>query len=179
MDATEHMKEQIDRSFGLKFEEVQKELDRALLLSRVTLEGGWPPEPRGRRWVLFRKFQVLGKRGEVYLTRWRLLETPLFGILLHRISAPDHDQELHDHPWSFLSLVLHGHYWEQSNLWLGERLVRLWNFRSAEHAHRISGISHRAVWTLVFRGPRRRTWGFYTADGWIPWHVFLNATEKQ
>jgi hypothetical protein len=59
-----------------------------------------------RRWSLFSRFDIadVGRPG-IYLTRWRLLQTPWFGIYVHCIRRPDGDRHLHDHPWSFLSLV--------------------------------------------------------------------------
>lgn len=51
--------------------------------------------------------------------------------------------------------------------------VRRWRWLSV---HRMPlGAAHRIVdarpgtWTLVLRGPTRRTWGFYLPTGWVAW----------
>jgi hypothetical protein len=36
-----------------------------------------------------------------------------------------------------------------------------------DECHRITHLSRRHVWTLVVRGPRVRSWGFYEPDGWV------------
>ena len=33
------------------------------------------------------------------------------------------------------------------------------------------------TWTLVVHGPRRETWGFYTAEGWVEWHDYDGAGQ--
>jgi hypothetical protein len=34
------------------------------------------------------------------------------------------------------------------------------------------------VWSLWIRGPWRREWGFYTQDGWMPWHEYHDRGEE-
>jgi hypothetical protein len=46
------------------------------------------------------------------MRRWRFFSTPWFGVRLHHILRSDADLELHDHPFSFLSIVLAGGYTE-------------------------------------------------------------------
>jgi hypothetical protein len=50
--------------------------------------------------------------GRPYLDRLRILGTPWFSVLLHRIHTPDLDCDPHDHPWAFFSLILSGGYTE-------------------------------------------------------------------
>lgn len=49
--------------------------------------------------------------------------------------------------------------------------------RPAEHLHRVrlfhDGAREREAWTLVFTGPKRRTWGFMTQTGWVNWRKYL------
>jgi hypothetical protein len=87
---------------------------------------------------------------------------------------PDAEPWLHDHPVSFLSLVLRGKYAEirQNMGELSPRIrVRTWfNFIRADKYER-----HRIIFTrpntltLCFMGPKTRDWGFHTSRGWIMW----------
>lgn len=117
----------------------------------------------------------------LYLWRLRILETPWFGIYLHRIFRSDSDRELHDHPWPFVSFVLRGYYLEEVPLRRQPfafggvrrataneiRRVQWFNFKRATDFHRISFLSRRQVWTLVVRGLRARGWRFQTDDGYL------------
>jgi hypothetical protein len=120
-----------------------------------------------------------------YLIRWAI-NTPLFGIKLHHILRSDEDRDLHDHPWSFLSIILSGGYWEHTarepdvdprfdlrhmtgkpvtdRTWHGPGSI-LW--RPAPSPHRLELPEGRSAWTLVLTGPKRREWGFRTICGWI------------
>jgi hypothetical protein len=44
----------------------------------------------------------------------RAINTRFGGVKLHHILRSDDDRDLHDHPWSFLSIVLKGGYWEHT-----------------------------------------------------------------
>lgn len=139
------------------------------------------------RWALFERFDIRGEDGELYLRRWRIVQTPWFGIYLHKIATPDKDRDLHDHPWPFLSVVLRGGYDEllhehpaddamQGYRPLGGLVRRRWlsfGFRRSTDAHRIVRLHRTPTWTLVFVGRRRRDWGFYTERGWVQWECYL------
>jgi len=60
---------------------------------------------RSPRWAFMQGFQV-AQNGRPYLDRLRVLQTPWFSVLLHRIHEPDLDRDPHDHPWPFVSLIL-------------------------------------------------------------------------
>ncbi len=47
-----------------------------------------------------------------YMARW-IWQTRWFTIRIHHIKRADADVELHDHPWSFISLILKGWYEEE------------------------------------------------------------------
>lgn len=137
--------------------------------------------------------------GRIFLDRWGVEHPRVGGIFLHRIGAPDPGEDLHDHPWSFVSLVLWGEYVEQrSNVriapisarlaerhpltclrgvvgrrrWLSVRRMRL------DECHTITGVTGAPTWTLVLHGRPVRPWGFYTADGWIS-HRHYDATRNR
>lgn len=65
------------------------------------------------RWAFLRREDLRDGDGAIYLRRWRILETPWFGVLLHNIRKPDHDRDAHDHPWSWLTIALRGGYTEE------------------------------------------------------------------
>lgn len=127
--------------------------------------------------------------GKVYLDRWGLQAPRIGGIFLHRMDAPDPGLDLHDHPWTFLSIILWGGYIEERALcrsapllahaaevlddkiprgetverrrWLSWRVMRL------DQCHRITALTRPRVWSLVIVGPYRRSWGFYLPRGYI------------
>jgi len=115
--------------------------------------------------------------GEGYMVRYRLIDCKWFGIYLHHFLAPDWSRDPHDHPVRFVSLILSGGYFEEISSRRGV-------FRTSEHrALSINNIPatriHRIVyilpntWTLCFRGPRWRQWGFYTKNGYVPADVYI------
>ena len=116
----------------------------------------------GARWALLdhKIIMDLEHPTEVYLSRWRLIQTPWFGVLLHRIYKPDWARELHNHPWSFMSLVLTGGYTEEckrnGNNPTEVRRGRLSvSRRTKQDFHRISELRG-TVRTLVLVGCRRQ-----------------------
>lgn len=130
-----------------------------------------------------------------YMRRWLFPQRwlPRFfkalpGLRLHNIMASDEDRALHDHPFSFVTFVLRGGYYEHladgTRTWHGPGSVL---FRKADTLHRlelnvnITFAPHRyaddeakeiSAWTFVVRGPIRRAWGFQTDKGWVPWQDF-------
>lgn len=117
-----------------------------------------------------------------YLRRLRILQTPWFGVYLHWIYLPDRDRDLHDHPWPFTSVVLRGGYTEevmQPRVYKSVSVKKTHGRFSAhvmhlDQAHQITRIESGTV-TLVLVGKRSRTWGFWTGDGFVPWHDYSNA----
>ena len=127
---------------------------------------------QGPMWATFHMLRLRNADGSKYLTRLRIIQTPWWGVYLHKIHGPDPGRDLHDHPWDFVSFVLRGWYDERSTnppgflTMAGERRVRWLNRKRAEVAHRITSVAHgKSTWTLVFVGPRRRKWGFWVFDG--------------
>lgn len=119
------------------------------------------------RWGFFNKEVLVDADNNDYLRRWRILETPWFGIFVHRILRSDTDRDLHDHPWNFITVILSGEYHEEVN---GVGNVRVCKApclirHRAEDSHRVTII--KPVWTLFFIGPKRRQWGFLTNEGWV------------
>lgn len=112
-----------------------------------------------------------------YITRLHLLKTPWFAVCLHWINGPDAEPELHDHPVSFLSVVLRGGYEEirklrHYSLNLDKYRHRVnwfnWIVAAQDDCHKIVSVKPNTL-TLCFMGPKRRDWGFHTNEGWIYW----------
>jgi hypothetical protein len=160
----------------------------------------------GVRWAFMERFEVPDYDNEDdpdrnYLTRLRIIQTPWFGIYLHRFDAPDPRPTLHDHPWNFRSLVLRGGYVEADcystspgkvpagrNDWgIPVESLRThggWvrftrgkvNAKRAEGLHTIVELLRVPTWTLMLVGRRRRVWGYTDPDGtWTAFDRHPNA----
>jgi len=121
---------------------------------------------------IFGFFVITNAVGSPYLCRYRLFRCPFFKVCLHHILRSDEDDELHDHPWSFVSLVLWAGYLEV--LPAGARRVGPGSIvrHRATDAHRL--ILDRPAWTLIFMTGKKRAWGFHGKDGWIPYASFFD-----
>jgi hypothetical protein len=136
----------------------------------------------GSRWTLLKTAFIpeTATAETALLKRWRIIQTPLFAVFVHCHFRPDPSRDLHDHPYNFCTWILKGDYSERRN---GKRPLvwrtRSWHFMPAERPHSIHALSRIPTWTLLLVGRRRRDWGFYTSDGWIPHKEYdlLNETE--
>lgn len=138
---------------------------------------------RSPRWALWRTLTIPCENGLVYLVRLRIIQTPWFGIYLHDIHEPDADRDPHNHPWSFVSIVLRGHYVERlyedpnSDIFHSRLHARMrWSLHKMGRtsAHRIIEAAP-GLKTLILVGPRRSNWGFFTENGYVPWQEYEGA----
>jgi hypothetical protein len=97
-----------------------------------------------------------------------LIKTPWFAICLHWLNRADPEPFLHDHPVSFLSIVLSGWYVELRDDPRRSRSIWYFNFVRATDRHRIATVRPGTV-TLALMGPKVREWGFHTPRGWVHW----------
>ncbi len=123
----------------------------------------------GTTWCFWRWTDVASE----YIVRLHILKTPWFAICLHWINKPDPEPFNHDHPVSFLSLVLRGWYSEErytAKKGLHFTCNRWFNFVRAtpDDRHTIIRVRHHTL-TLCLMGPKTREWGFHTDDGWVMW----------
>lgn len=148
---------------------------------------------RSPRWAIWDRIEVpnLDHPAEIYLTRWRLIQTPWFGIYLHRMDGPDSRATLHDHPWNFRSIILHGGYVEQfaAEPMLDRIETRFHragtvNRLRTRNAHFIAKLLRVPTWTLMFVGRRTRTWGYWDRSRapsryrtWTAFDVHPHAAE--
>lgn len=150
-----------------------------MMLDRIIDESVAPPTRRDAskpRWGLFvRQFDLVRTSdGTTYLTRWWIIATPMGGLVLHRMQAPDARITIHDHPFSFASFVLRGGYIERrlrprEMVIDDRRVVRRVNVMRKHDAHSIIRLLRVPTWTLLFVGPQRRTWGFWHEIGGGEW----------
>jgi hypothetical protein len=137
------------------------------------------------KWALFERAAApdVDNPDEDYMVRLRLVQTPWFGICIHRINTPDNARPIpHTHPWWFASFILRGGYTEcfERRDRTG-RLLRHWPRRSrragrahvvrASDAHTITHLHRSPTWTLVLVGRRRPepSWGYWDRDSFTPW----------
>lgn len=105
------------------------------------------------------------------LEYWRI-KTPLFGLRLHRWRHDDNDHFSHDHPWSFVTLVLRGGYTDVTHDGIEDRLrAGSIRFRRAEHRHMVKDCE--GCWTIVFMGPTRRDAHSWIGDQIVDWHEWM------
>ena len=137
------------------------------------------------------RYRIINDREnkEPYLERYYLFlkdrQNFPFNIFIHKFLKSDPD-DLHDHPWPYITIILKGGYWEYTykdetkNVTIGE-----WKgpgsilYRSAESFHRIEIDENQpATWTLFMPGKKMRDWGFQTNDGWIKNEDYLKIKKK-
>jgi hypothetical protein len=122
--------------------------------------------------------------------RWELVARRSFKLMVHHFLPNMRDIDPHDHPASFVTIVVKGAYvdeqpcdctrensygslaevYRQNDLTCprcgGAEVIRQTvrapsiHFRPATHAH-ITETDHRGAWTIVIMGPKRREWGFW------------------
>lgn len=137
---------------------------------------------RSPRWALWARLVIPCENGLVYLARLRIIQTPWFGVYLHDIYEPDADRDPHNHPWSFISIVLRGSYVENVYPEPLENSSRSWAVRKEHKRFSIHAMgrksAHRITYaapglkTLILVGPRRSNWGFFTEDGYLTWQEY-------
>lgn len=143
------------------------------------------------RWALWHRETITTQDGRPYMTRVRIVMTPLLSLYRHRIHREDWDRALHDHPFPFISLITRGGYVEQvaalprdGGVFVDRRRTRALtrgnvNVMTRRRAHIIRLVAPDTR-TLVLVGPRRRgedAWGFWV-DGdtaHTPWRDYLRA----
>lgn len=98
-------------------------------------------------------------KAEPFMVRYYLLfrKRPKwfpFNILIHKILKSDLG-DLHDHYWSYITVILKGGYWETNengSFWRGPGYV---GFRKASDRHSLRIPEGKSAWTLLFVGRNR------------------------
>jgi hypothetical protein len=130
---------------------------------------------------LFGRYRVINDRNdkEPYLERYYIFLRERnafpFNVFIHKFLKSDPD-DLHDHPWPYLSIPLWPGYWEHTlsgKFWRGPLSIR---YAPAETFHRIE-LFGGYCWTLFIPFKRTREWGFRTKDGWVQNEKYLNEKK--
>ena len=98
-------------------------------------------------------------KAEPFMVRYYLLfrKRPKwfpFNILLHKILKSDLG-DLHDHYWSYITIILKGGYWESTEngtFWRGPGYI---GFRKASDRHSLKIPKGKPAWTLLLAGPNK------------------------
>lgn len=114
---------------------------------------------------VIRGCEARGDGDRDYMTRYAFPRLGVFRVCLHIFHRSDAD-ELHDHPWPFLSVILWRGYVEVTPTGRQRKWPGMILFRSATHRHRVELIDGKKAITLVIMGKRIREWGFFTPQGW-------------
>jgi hypothetical protein len=88
------------------------------------------------------------------LFRYFLIRSKYFGLYLHRLCRSDEDRALHDHPWTFISIILTAGYIEHTPTGAKQYRPGAILYRPALWQHRLE--LSRPAWTLVFRFAKYR-----------------------
>jgi hypothetical protein len=137
--------------------------------------------------ILIKGCEAQGDQNVTYMERFRIVHKDAFGVYFHVFHRSDMDRVSHDHPWTFVTLILTGGYFEHiENRKTGEETVH-WRrpgnilFRPAAFRHRVElpsysngliTISQKCT-TLIFRFPYSREWGFWINNTWMHWREYF------
>tara|TARA_B100001121_G_C18482615_1_gene523310 strand:- start:203 stop:613 length:411 start_codon:yes stop_codon:yes gene_type:complete len=107
---------------------------------------------RGPSWPDFNK-------AEPFMIRYYLLfrKRPKwfpFNIFLHKILKSDLG-DLHDHYWSYFTIILKGGYWETTKKGRFWRSPGYMGLRKASDTHSLTIPEGKTAWTLIFVGPNK------------------------
>lgn len=127
---------------------------------------------------------IIGPEDNPQTLRYHIIRWRGFQLSLHKWCRSDSDRALHDHLGDNISILLNGSYREWfSHAWEPARWKMRYPwipyFRKAETPHRVE--LHRPwagpVWTLWFRWPPRREWGFHCPKGWRHWREYIGDRD--
>lgn len=129
-------------------------------------------------WPRWKLIHDLDHPEDVYISRLMLVKTPLFGVYLHVIRRADFARCQHDHPWSFVTIILRGGYEEEVGEQLFIRRPGFIGYRPRSFEHRITRLLNGPAVTLVFRGRDHESWGFRTLHGKVNWQRYLSWSGR-
>lgn len=119
------------------------------------------------------KWEIIGPAACPLIARRELLVLGRYGkVMIHRFFPNASDKDCHDHPASFVTVILRGGYDDIRPTGEVEELrAPAIRFRHAEHAH-ITKVGPKGATTLVIMGPKRRAWGFWRDGKWMEWKTY-------
>lgn len=116
----------------------------------------------------------------------------LFGDIasrVHHILRSDDDRAFHSHPWSFITIILRGGYWEMkpvfdhggfymgyTKTWYGAGSIR---FCSSKALHRLEVPEGQTAWTWFTTFRWKHDWGFLSNPAnMVPYKKYLGIPES-
>lgn len=121
-----------------------------------------------KKWRLAHYDVLRWPDGSAYAHRITLLETPWAHMRIHWTRTEDPEPHLHDHPGTFLSLIVFGWY-EEIRPNKPVRIRRWLNLCRVGNLHRITRVSRWGCLSFLLCGPRVKTWGYLVGDTWVPY----------
>lgn len=117
-------------------------------------------------------WEVIGPSECPIMFRRTLVSSRWGKLLFHRFLPGASDEAPHDHPRSFVTIVLRGGYDDVKPDGSIDRVYApTIRYRSAEHAH-ITKVGSEGATTVVIMGRLRREWGFWREGKWFEWRRF-------
>lgn len=110
-------------------------------------------------------YRYQSKRKIPYLIRWTLFQCRFFSIKVHKILISDVGP-LHDHSWSYLSIILRGGYYEHTKVGRRWYSPGSFLFRKADQPHKLEIPEGSYCISLIFTSYKWRPWGFSLKEGW-------------
>jgi hypothetical protein len=103
-----------------------------------------------------------------------------FNVFIHKFLKSDPD-DLHDHPWPYMTIILRGGYWEWTKdsvtpQWKGAGQIR---FGYSTDYHRIELEPGVDCWTMFVPGPKQRDWGFLVKNRWIQHEQYFQLRKTK
>lgn len=146
---------------------------------------GWCADRLIRRALRTPYFHLLHDDGSLYMERYWLFRSRWLSARIHHLCTPDYDRHLHDHPWTFLSVVLRGGYVElrpadiEPQFYddgiepavVGARKAGSVAIRFATDRHLIQHVEP-DTWTLFITLSKVQWWGFHTPRGKVHWRDY-------
>lgn len=124
-----------------------------------------------RRWLFNPTPPLNDGRGR----RWEWLPS----ARIHHICRADNGRDPHDHPWDARTIILCGWYRERRDDGVYVRRQGDTARLKAGEFHHIEAVSPGGVWTLFITWRWRKTWGFRTPDGFVPWRRYLGIADGE
>lgn len=130
--------------------------------------------------------EIKSKDGVLHFRRWRVLTTPWFVINWHGIYHEDEDRDLHNHPWTFINIILWGSYWELRSKKLGETHNAICKrrsflniaYRDKNSFHKIFSMGSKAVYSLNIMWNKTDEWG-YDVNGRLIEHKMYRELKRK
>jgi len=128
--------------------------------------------------ILQKTKEIRSKKGVLHFIRFAIFSYKDAGVFIHYFNQSDKEQDEHDHPWDFSTLVLYGGYQELHDGQLKNRGLFSYKKFKAEHSHRVYKLFKKSCVTLAFIGRKRRDWGYQTNKGWVDNQTYRNIKKE-